>query len=329
MSSFHDLYRQAVSMIPTPKPEPKARTPLIPIETCYTSLPVDIPDSFLAPLPDPSTIKVNQIDFANSPLPMYKDVYAVILDNVLSQEECDQLIHMTEMSAGAHRGGENEPENNGWKPAMVNVGNNMEVLHADYRNSDRIIWDQKEITRRLWERVLQGEGMKDYLLKLEGEKYDSVFGPSLKPKRGERWVAAKQGINERMRFLKYGAGQFFRSHCDGAYVTPDGSQRTFFTVHLYLNDSAQELGIPEPAAGDTNTDLVDSNDKPARLLRGGATTLYSPNQKQRMDVDPKAGRVLIFQHRKLLHSGDDVKAGVKYTMRSDILYEFEGGSGPE
>lgn len=57
-------------------------------------------------------------------------------------------------------------------------------------------------------------------------------------------------------------------------------------------------------------------------LVGGATTFYSGDEKRRIDVDPKAGRVLIFQHRRLLHSGDDVLAGTKYTMRTDILYEF-------
>ena len=57
-------------------------------------------------------------------------------------------------------------------------------------------------------------------------------------------------------------------------------------------------------------------------LVGGATTFFSNDEKRRMDIDPKAGRVLIFQHRRLLHSGDDVVAGVKYSMRTDILYEF-------
>lgn len=32
-------------------------------------------------------------------------------------------------------------------------------------------------------------------------------------------------------------------------------------------------------------------------------------------------RVLIFQHRGLWHSGDDVVQGVKYTVRSDIMYK--------
>lgn len=39
------------------------------------------------------------------------------------------------------------------------------------------------------------------------------------------------------------------------------------------------------------------------------------------NVIPKTGRVLIFQHRGLLHSGADVLGGVKYTMRSDLMYK--------
>lgn len=43
----------------------------------------------------------------------------------------------------------------------------------------------------------------------------------------------------------------------------------------------------------------------------------------RYDVLPKAGRVLLFQHRDLIHSGDDVLSGTKYTMRTDLLYSVE------
>lgn len=133
----------------------------------------------------------------------------MVLDDVLSKEECDQLIHMAEMSAGAHQGDE-EVQNNGWRPAMVNAGRNHEVLAPEYRNSDRIIWDQNELAKRLWGRVLQGEGMKQYLSVLDGKEYAKVCRGSAE-KKGERWVATPQGLNERLRFLKYGAGQFFRS----------------------------------------------------------------------------------------------------------------------
>lgn len=95
------------------------------------------------------------------------------------------------------------------------------------------------------------------------------------------------------------------AHCDGPYGEEhDGKvTKTHFTLHLYLNDSVAEAG------------------KDAELV-GGATSFLSDDETRKMDVDPKAGRVLIFQHRGLYHSGDDVKKGVKYTMRTDILYEL-------
>ena len=57
-------------------------------------------------------------------------------------------------------------------------------------------------------------------------------------------------------------------------------------------------------------------------LVGGATSFLSGDSSRRVDVNPKAGRVLIFQHRWLFHCGDDVVKGTKYTMRTDIMYEL-------
>ncbi|KFZ24999.1 hypothetical protein V502_00525 [Pseudogymnoascus sp. VKM F-4520 (FW-2644)] len=289
------------------------------VRTSYTSHPVSIPDNFLAPLVDPSSITVSKIDFANTELPEYKGHYAVVLDNVLSPQECEELIHLVEQSAGAH-GDDETVENNGWKPAMVNAGFNKEFLALDYRNSDRIIWDSEVIVQRLWGRIVEAEGMKEHLSVLEGENYLSVMGERA-VLRGDRWVVSRKGPNERMRFLKYGAGQFFRPHCDGMYESPDGKQRSFYTLHLYLNDSAQALGIKEP-----KPEFQRKKDKAGladEMLRGGATTFHSYDERRRLDVDPKAGRVLIFQQKKMFHSGDDVTAGIKYTMRSDLMYEFE------
>ena len=178
------------------------------VKTNYTSHPVDIPDDFLAPLKDPSTIKVDKVDFANGELPEYKKLYAVVLDNVLSQEECNQLIHLAELSAGGH--GEKELVNNGWIPAMVNAGVGREFLALDYRNSDRIVWDCSVLAERIWNRVIQGDGIKEYLSALHGKAYFPILGDG-PTRRGERWIVTKQGLNERLRFLKYGAGQYFRS----------------------------------------------------------------------------------------------------------------------
>lgn len=312
MTSVLQKMRAAAMLQGDTKAEAASRFPTV-VRTEYHSMPVNIPENFLAPVPDPSTIKVCRVDFKNSPLNEYRNLYAVVIDDVLSQKECDELIRMAEMSVGAHRE-EEGPENNGWRPAMVNAGRNHEVLALHYRNSDRIIWDNHEIVKRIFQRILQGEGMKEYLSILDGKEYVPVVGDSA-GYMGETWVITEQGPNERMRFLKYGPGQFFKEHCDGTYETPDGSQRSFYTLHLYLNDSAQALGIPE------GSDQKDSNGE--EYLRGGATTFHSVDLQRKLDIDPRAGRVLIFQHRRLLHSGDTVTAGTKYTMRSDLMYEWQ------
>src|SRR2546423_1472128 len=78
-------------------------------------------------------------------------------------------------------------------------------------------------------------------------------------------------------------------------------ERSYFTLHLYLND-------------------VDSDDK-LEQLKGGATTFFSMDEERRVDIVPKMGRILIFQHRFLLHAGDDVLQGTKLTMRTDVMYE--------
>lgn len=99
------------------------------------------------------------------------------------------------------------------------------------------------------------------------------------------------------------------AHCDGMYETPDEKERSYFTLHLYLNDTDHQ-----------------PNDEP---LEGGATTFWSMNMNDRLDVQPKMGSVLIFQQRFLLHSGDDVERGTKLTMRTAIIYaKVEGEQAP-
>ena len=82
--------------------------------------------------------------------------------------------------------------------------------------------------------------------------------------------------------LNYWVSDSRTVHEDGAYQTPDGSERSFFTFHLYLNGDG-EISDASPSGDDQ--------------LKGGATTFHSYNMKQRYDVLPKTGRILIFQHR--------------------------------
>jgi len=87
------------------------------------------------------------------------------------------------------------------------------------------------------------------------------------------------------------------------YVTTDGTERSYFTLHLYLNDAVGKDG--------------------KQLLEGGTTAFYSWDLEQRIDIVPQCGRVLLFQQRDLTHSGDDVVSGTKYTLRTDVMYALE------
>jgi hypothetical protein len=234
--------------------------------------------------PVPDSITKTIIDFSKTPLPEFSGSYAVILDNVFTDAECSALI----VAAEAHSDGQ-------WERAMINVGGGRQALYTHVRNNGRIIWDDKELVARIWARC---EPHMQEILRLKNMGHVTGIGPV---KRKEVWSMTR--LNERMRFLKYLGGEYFKTHCDGVYETPDGKERSYYTLHLYLND-------------ETSTDI-------APLLEGGATRFQSYHRRAHLDVRPKVGRILIFQHRDLLHSGEDVIAGTKYTLRTDVMYTKE------
>lgn len=257
----------------------------------------NLPDDFLTSAAP--NITVNRIDFANTTLPEYAGLYAVVLDNVLDSEDCQQLIAAAEATT-----------NGEWERAMINIGGGRQELRPDSRNCGRIIWDSRDVVAKVWKRI---EHLPEVQEIVRLENVPKIFGNG-PAKRGEVWTFSRP--NERMRFLKYIGGEYFRPHCDGTYETPDGKERTYFTLHLYLNNG----GAP------TREELQKmSSEERKNVLLGGATTFHALTMDRGKDLDvlPKTGRILLFQHRGLLHSGDDVVRGVKYTMRTDLLYSLE------
>ncbi|KAG9188091.1 hypothetical protein G6011_02014 [Alternaria panax] len=247
-------------------------------------------DGFLeGPAPNLTRCKV---DFKKAGILENEKAWAVILDGVLSEDECNTLVQAAEVTT-----------NGKWERAMVNVGGGMQALYEDTRKCGRIIWDDKDIMVKLWARI---EASVPEIHRLQNWALVTGNGPV---KRGETWRVTR--LNERGRYLKYTGGEYFKPHCDGTYETPDRTERSYFTLHLYLNDAVLKNG--------------------EKQLEGGATTFFNGRMNHRVDVVPKTGRVLLFQHRNLIHSGDDVVKGIKYTLRTDIMYAMDKdvASGPE
>lgn len=46
-----------------------------------------------------------------------------------------------------------------------------------------------------------------------------------------------------------------------------------------------------------------------------------------IDIVPRQGRALIFEQRGIMHSGEPINEGIKYTIRTDLLYKADPESG--
>jgi prolyl 4-hydroxylase len=95
------------------------------------------------------------------------------------------------------------------------------------------------------------------------------------------------GLNELFRFYRYQRGHQFKGHFDESYVRNE-REASYFTFMVYLNDNFQ--------GGDT-------------AFRG-------------LRIRPRQGMALIFLH-SLYHEGSEVTQGVKYVLRSDVMYRTE------
>ena len=94
------------------------------------------------------------------------------------------------------------------------------------------------------------------------------------------------GVNERFRCYRYQPGQRFAPHYDGAFQRSP-SERSELTFMIYLNDD----------------------------FTGGQTAFHDFD----VEVPPVRGMALLFQH-EVLHEGCAVRSGVKYVLRSDVMY---------
>ncbi|SFO85997.1 2OG-Fe(II) oxygenase superfamily protein [Chitinophaga sp. YR627] len=93
------------------------------------------------------------------------------------------------------------------------------------------------------------------------------------------------GLNELFRFYKYSPGQRFKMHKDGSF-TRDPYEASQYTFLIYLNNEYE-----------------------------GGETIFASGET----IRPQTGSALIFHH-PLRHEGALLETGVKYVLRTDIMY---------
>lgn len=136
--------------------------------------------------------------------------------------------------------------------------------------------------------------------------------------RGGKWVPVRQvglpeglpegkwvpvGLNPCLRICRYEPGGFFLPHFDGAFS--EGKHlRSFKTFMTYLNNVTD--------GGPTSF----FNDRQAHYKKPRTSNVIATFQ-------PECGACLVF-NQQLLHDGGVLKAGTKYLLRTEVMYEYRG-----
>jgi len=172
-------------------------------------------------------------------------------------------------------------------------------LPRSVRHNDSLTWVVDNVTERLiWDRIK----------------------PLMTDDSGIFEGKAALGLNNRFRFYRYHQGDYFKPHSDGSW--PGSQVLDGQLVRDAFGDRYSQLTclifLTEDFEGGATQFLVNADDptKPAR--RGD-------NMRQ-IDVRTPAGSVLFFPHGMhplhCIHSSEPILSGVKYIIRSDVLFEL-------
>ncbi|KAK6181570.1 hypothetical protein SNE40_009397 [Patella caerulea] len=169
----------------------------------------------------------------------------------------------------------------------------------NYRSCKRITLENQTLNDILWKRI------QPYLgdIRIDGDPTQQHIHGITTVLQG-LWKPC--GLNNVFRLCRYFPGGHFAPHYDG-FFGRSSSERSLQTLMLYLNGGF--------SGGCTN--FVDE----AQELHKGEDGKYCAEDKNIIyRIHPKSGLGIIFNHHRL-HEGQRLGDGVKYILRTDIMYK--------
>lgn len=159
---------------------------------------------------------------------------------------------------------------------------------AHIARSESLGFQEAAIRTADGERLYKDARNNDRVIVDDPELARSLFGRAAHflPTDVDGWWPV--AFNERWRYYRYEEQQQFVWHQDGTY-RKGPNEESLFTFMIYLNDG----------------------------FSGGSTDFSWES------IKPVAGMALVFPHR-LKHRGAAVSSGVKYVLRTDIIYAARG-----
>jgi hypothetical protein len=141
----------------------------------------------------PATVPAGLVDFCAVGLPEYSECYATVVDSLFTKEELSAILAEAETASP-------------WVVAQVN-GRTEAYTIPSYRNGQRIIYDSHALSDLIFQKIRPH--LKD-IEEIEEPTYVRGRGVAV-----QKWRMVR--MNERLRFLRYPKGGFFRPHVDGEY----------------------------------------------------------------------------------------------------------------
>eukprot|EP00292_Cryptomonas_paramecium_P000382 CAMPEP_0113688544 /NCGR_PEP_ID=MMETSP0038_2-20120614/16599_1 /TAXON_ID=2898 /ORGANISM="Cryptomonas paramecium" /LENGTH=373 /DNA_ID=CAMNT_0000609379 /DNA_START=145 /DNA_END=1263 /DNA_ORIENTATION=+ /assembly_acc=CAM_ASM_000170 len=211
----------------------------------------------------------------------------IVLENALSDQECEKLIAATEALGYSF-----------WHPTSE---------RRDFRNADTIEVTSEALAQRLWARVREQLPGRVAIEREAGGVPNPRWSPELEG------VWRPTGLNPCFLFNRYGSGGHFSPHTDG-YSIVDFNTRSLYSALFYLS----------PCQGGETRMMEESGEvlvrhQQERFVRDEGGRCRFPDERVRDEVQPAPGRALFF-FQDTLHEGAPVRGGTKYMIRSDVMY---------
>jgi hypothetical protein len=215
------------------------------------------------------------------------------VNNVVSKSECENLIK--------------QANDKGWKKSQPTGGGHGHGDKEIPRTSDLCVMMMPDLAKKLYSTI---EGyLPDNLTYL-----DDDYNPYLHSEtKGSEWTPAF--VYEKMRLYRYNVGESFPEHHDykvrRRIVTEEGEfiEQSFTTLLLYLNDDFEDgqTGYWPDETGIHCRFKKDVDDQ------------SSKRKEHQILITPETGKAVL-QYQDIMHEGIAPKKGVKYILRTDVIY---------
>ncbi|KAH9580917.1 Oxoglutarate/iron-dependent dioxygenase [Trypanosoma melophagium] len=224
-------------------------------------------------------------------------VDVVLVENFLSNEECDEIISACE-----------EVGYTFWQQKDANTRGEMDECSCNkssraFRVVDTIEASFPKLSQALSARIQKVVELEPKFFSSSMENAEELFARDLEGK----WVPIELATN--LLFGKYGPGGHFSPHVDGSTIV-DLNTRSLYTLLIYLNDC--KIGGETIIFTGEQADVLECDIKSGNFVGKRENRVGS--------VRPMKGSAVFF-YCDVLHEGSPVGDGCcKYILRGDFLY---------